>query len=106
MMIDRILEKCKHLTISERRVSSPDYEEWIVYAKDMEHWNAIFTDIFGPAIKKAGAKTTQENFALTVDHGGIFDEQTLFHCMHEDKSIIAMFWPWKDREHVTIKVAG
>ena len=45
MIVDQILKKSGHLTINEKRVSSSEYEEWVVYAKDIEQWDAIFSNI-------------------------------------------------------------
>lgn len=35
--------------------------------------------------------TTPQDFALTVNLGGIFDDQTSFYRRFEEKSILAMF---------------
>jgi len=55
-------------------------------------------------VKPAGQKTTPQDFALTVNYGEVNDNQTLFYKAFEEKSIIAIFWPWKDMMHVTLKI--
>lgn len=94
-----------HLRVNEKRTSSPDYEEWVIYAEDLGKWSRILSDLLGPAVKPKGEKTTQEAFTLTVKFGGILEDQTLYHKKFGDMSVIAMLWPWKNNVHVTIKMA-
>jgi len=100
-----ILEKCGQLKVEEKRVSSSGYCEQIIFAEEIDQWNKMLTDILGPAVKPAGQKTTPQYFAMTVDYGGIFDNQTLFYKKFENKSFIAMLWPWKNKIHVTLIIA-
>ena len=104
MTIDEIFKLCSHLKIEEKRVSSNDYDERVIFVDEIDQWSAILTDALGPAVKPAGQKTTQQDFALTIHHGGIFDDQILFYKKFEKKSILAMLWPWKNKIHVTLKI--
>jgi len=103
--ISEILEKCGHLKVEEKRVSSSGYSEQVIFADEIDQWNKVLTGILGAAVKPAGQKTTPQYFVLTVNFGGIFDDQTLFYKNFENKSIIAMFWPWKNKIHATLKIA-
>jgi hypothetical protein len=105
MNVKDILERCSHLKVEKGYDISEDYAEREILVKDMEQWEKILTDILGPPVKKAGDKTTQFFFNLTVDYGGIMDDQTLFYKKFDGRSMIAMFWPWKDHNEVTLKIA-
>lgn len=102
--ISEILEQCGRLKTEEERVSSNDYDERVIFADEVDQWGKVLTDVLGPALKPAGQKTTPRDFALTVNYGGVFDDQTLFYKKFGEGSVIAMFWPWKNEIHVTLKI--
>ena len=104
--ISEILEKCGQLKVEEERVLSSGYCEQVIFADEIDQWDKVLTGVLGPAVKPADQETTPQYFALTVNFGGIFDAQTLFFKKFENKSIIAMFWPWKNKIHVTLKIAS
>ena len=104
MTISEILKKCDQLKVEEERVSSSGYNEQVIFADEIDQWNKVLTGFLGPAVKPAGQKTTPQYFALAVNFGGIFDDQTLFYKKFEEISILAMFWPWKNKIHVTLKI--
>jgi hypothetical protein len=41
---------------------------------------------------------------MTEDYGGIQTGQTLFMREFDDFNVMAMFWPWQDGKHVTLKI--
>jgi hypothetical protein len=103
--IDEILKQCGQLKVEEERVHSIDYDEWIIFADEIDQWSKVLTGALGPVVKPADQKTTPRHFSLTVNYGGLFDDQTLFYKRFDERSIIAMFWPWKNKIHVTFKIA-
>ena len=38
------------------------------------------------------------------EYGGIRKEQFLYNRAFEEISIMAMFWPWSDGAHITVKI--
>ena len=102
--ISEILKKCDQLKVEEKRVSSSGYIEQVIFLDEIDQWNKVLTGVLGSVVKPAGQKTTPQHFALTVNFGGLFDNQTLFYKKFEDKIIIAMLWPWKNNIHVTLKI--
>ena len=104
-MLKKIIEKCDALKIEARRSIADDYCELVFYTKDTDQWNKTLTDIFGPAMKPAKTKPTPDTRSLTKDHGGIYYNQTLFKKEFDGTTIIAMFWPWQDGVHTTLKAA-
>lgn len=105
MTINEITEKCSKLEVSEERAVQDDYYEVVFCNKVLEQWNKALTDILGEAVKPAGQKVAVDHLMLTKDFGGIYQNQTLFKKDFEDSSLIAMFWPWQDNIHTTLKVA-
>ena len=69
-------------------------------------WERILEDIFGPPVKKAGENVSPESLVLTIDYGGLQDDQILYYKKFDDQSLIAMLWPWKDNFQLTLKIAS
>ena len=105
MNIHDILQLCSQFETEREHDISQDFVERVFFAKDIKKWENVLSDILGPAVKKAGDKTTQNYFDLTINYGGILDSQTLFYKKFKEHSIIAMFWPWRDNNQVTLKIA-
>ena len=104
-MIKEIVEKFSNLDIYEKRCITDEYCELVFFSKDTAEWKKILTDILGPAVKPPEIKPTKEDEFLTKDRGGIHDDQTLFKKLFGPLTVIAMFWPWQDGIHTTLKVA-
>jgi len=64
-----------------------------------------FNKYFRSARQAVGRKTTQFFSDLTINYGGLQDDQVLFYRKCEENSMIAMLWPWKDNNQVTLKIA-
>ena len=105
MTFDEIVERCSKIRVNEKRVTKPDYVEWVVFAEDLPQWDIILSDLFGGVAKPQGQKTTAEDFALTEKFGGIYDDQTLYRCTLDDGIVLAMIWPWQNKVFATIKFA-
>jgi len=104
MNIEDILQRCSHLKFEEKNVISQDYVEWDFLQDDSKELEKILSDILGPVVKRAGEEVTQSYLDLTIKYGGILDEQTLYYKEFEKNSIIAMIWPWKDKNQATLKI--
>lgn len=105
MTLNEIIKKCDTLSISEMRRNSDEFCELVFYNKDIDEWNTIFADILGHAIKPAGIEPTKDDQYLTKDYGGTWFDQTVFKKEFDDVTVIAMFWPWQDGIHTTLKMA-
>jgi hypothetical protein len=105
MTLKEIIKKCGTLSIAEARRNSDTYCELVFYSKDTEEWNRIFADILGHAVKPAGKEPTEDDQYLTKDYGGTWINQTVFTRKFDDGTVIAMFWPWQDGTHTTLKMA-
>lgn len=98
-------KKCSGLGIFEKRMVSENYCEIVLSTKDRDRTNEIFEEIFGKPLVPTGYAPGREAVVLTKEHGGIRKGQKLYRLTVEDNTIIALFWPWSDSEHVTVKIA-
>lgn len=105
MNVSDVLKRCNHLKVEEKNDISQDFVERVFLKGDIEQWEAILTNILGPPVKQLGEKTTQFFSDLTINYGGLQDDQILFYQKCEENSMIAMLWPWKDNNQVTLKIA-
>jgi len=105
MNVSDVLQRCDHLKVEGKNDISEDYVERVFLKEDLEKWEEILTDLLGPAVKRAGEETTLSFSELTIDYGGLLDDQILYYKEFEDTSLIVMFWPWKDDNQVTLKIA-
>lgn len=104
MTLKEIFDHCRRLPICERRDETEEYVEFVFYSKDITQWDTLFGSFLGPVLKAAGIKPSPEVTRLTEKFGGIWDDQTVFRKDFGTETIIAMFWPWKDQKHTTLKM--
>ena len=104
MTLKEIIEKCGTVSICEERCMNDEFCELVFYNKDTGEWTRIVAAILGHAIKPAGVEPTTDDQYLTKDYGGIWSDQTLFRKEFDDGTVIAMFWPWQDGIHTTLKM--
>ncbi len=88
----------------EERVLTEDYAEFVILSKDVKKWTQVFLESMNN-VKPKGVEPSEEQLLITKEFGGIYRDQTLFLNDMGDASIIAMFWPWEDSEHTTVKIA-
>lgn len=105
MTLQKILDRIIQLDIKEKRTISEEYIEIVFLNKDSGAFHKIFTDLLGPPEKPQGAKPSKESLNITKDYGGIRANQIFFKNRFGENTIIAMFWPWQDDIHTTLKVA-
>lgn len=84
--------------------SRGEYAQLVFDRRDWPQWYQGIQDLLGPPIKTEGQAVTDELLRLTEDFGEIFDHQTLFCAEKENQRILAMFWPWRDSDRVTLKL--
>lgn len=99
-----IIEKISILKIYEKRAKREDYCEIVIYNKDNDQWKSLLAEMLGEEITAAKRNITEEDFLVTKIYGGIGGNQSLFRKKFENQTLIAMFWPWQDNEHTTLKM--
>jgi len=105
MTLQEIIGRCGKMSVCEKRSIADDYCEFVFYSKDTGEWEKAFTDILGNPIKPPVTKPDRESARLANGYGGVRDGQSLFKKDFDDFIVIAIFWPWQDREHTTLKIA-
>lgn len=105
MKLKQIIDKYGMRNVCEVRRITDDYAELVFYNRKLDRWNKILGDILGPPKKPAGREPSEDDRHLTKDYGGIWVNQTLFRKEFGDFTIMAMYWPWQDDIHTTLKMA-
>lgn len=105
MTIKDISDKLSSLKVYEQRELTDTYNELVFCNAEKDAWYAIIAEVLGPAVKPAGTKPAKDDLKLTDEYGGIFANQTLFKKAVDGVTVVAMFWPWQDDEHTTLKIA-
>lgn len=106
MELKDILEGCKHLRIVEQRCNTQEFVDLVFENKDIEEWQRILTAFLGAPRKPKGQEPSNGDLKITARTGGIRIEQTLFEKDFQENTIIAKFWPWKDDQHTTLRMAA
>lgn len=99
-----IVSKLTSLSISEKRQITDEYGEIVVL--NTPELDKLLIDTFGPAIKKYSEKPNTEALNLTKQYGGIRNNQALFRLNFATHVLVAMLWPWDDKQHITVKIAA
>ena len=105
MKLKEIVDKFAGLKVYEQRQQQDDYAELVFFNKDLDAWTRILTQDLGSAAKLPGAQPSENDLILTEPYGGILENQILFKKKFPQGLILAMFWPWSDNEHTTLKIA-
>lgn len=105
MELKEVIAKCSDLEVQEERSLNDGYVELVFFTKDQDAWSKALAQDLGEPIKPAGVEPSKEQSALTEAYGGVFANQTLFNKDFNGTRILAMFWPWQDKEHTTLKLA-
>ncbi len=99
-----ILEQVRALEVREQRALSENYFEAVIFNRDLDRWSQQLAVHLGEAAKPAGKSPSREVKVLTEPFGGIRKEQTFFYKAFEAYAVVAMFWPWGDKQHSTLKM--
>jgi len=114
MKIENLVGKELSSSINEIRVSVENYEELVIFSKDISNWNKILNEKLGPPLisdKKTEIESSSEILSSKKDaalklansYGGISKGQTLYYGTYNSTVILIMMWPWQDKTHVTLK---
>lgn len=105
MRLKDIYRKCEHLTIFEQRCINDDFVELVFLNQDLPEWFDTISALLGAPRKAENKEPNANDLELTANTGGIRYEQTLFEKEFQDGIVIAKFWPWKDGDHTTLRMA-
>lgn len=105
MTLNEITDKLKALKVYEVRKKSDTYLEYVVYTKDIHQWETGMAGVLGEPVKRAGEMPSMKDMGLCSRYGSILKEQVLFRKEFGALTVIAMFWPWKNNQYTTLKIA-
>lgn len=105
MQLKKIIDHCSHLSVVEERCISEEFVELVFINEQVDKWAEILTTHLGPPRKPSGQAPSDRDLQLTSHTGGIRIEQTLFEKEFDNATVIAKFWPWKDNNHTTLRMA-
>ena len=115
MKINTLIGEELYNAIHEMRSSSDQYEELVLFSKDISGWKRILTEKLGPPVisaekmeiddasKEILASKKDAALKLAKSYGGIGKGQTLYYGTYDSTVISIMIWPWQDNAHVTLK---
>ncbi len=104
-MLSQLDTKFKSLEIFKQRKASETYREIVFFNKDVKKWDRVLSGKLGSPLKSKWGRPDKSLNKLTRKFGGIRKGQTIYVKEYDDCSIIAMIWPWKDKQHSTLKVS-
>ena len=93
------------LNISEKRCLSDEFVELVFQHDELDEWHRILSAFLGKPTKPQGTEPSRKDLEITSTTGGIRLDQTLFEQEFENGTIIAKFWPWQDKFHITLRMA-
>lgn len=105
MQLKEITDCCGGLKINEKRCLTDEFVELVFQNEEIDEWYRIVSAFLGAPTKPEGREPSEKDLAITSTTGGIRLEQTLFEKEYDNGTIIAKFWPWKDKIHTTLRMA-
>lgn len=105
MQLKEIIDCCRHLKVQEKRCLTDEFIEFVFFREDLAEWYRILSAFLGPPSKPEGIEPSANDLKITAHTGSIRVDQTLFEKEFEESTIIAKFWPWMDKMHVTLRMA-
>lgn len=104
-MLSQLDKKFTSLNIFKKRKSTDNYRELVFFNKDTKKWNRILSGKLGNPVKTKWNGYDKSLERLTRKFGGIRKGQTVYVKEYDDFSVVAMIWPWKDKQHSTLKLS-
>lgn len=104
MRFEELKKEVKSCAFDEVRLDNSDFFEAVIQKKNLEILYAKLNSIFGAPAWPSENKLSEEMQSVIKAHGGIMSGQTLYFAMMENFPVFVMFWPWGDKEHVTVKL--
>jgi hypothetical protein len=102
-----LISQIKHLEYSQKNYhvdSLGEYAQLVFKSRHLPAWEAAIAKVFGPPLKTDAQPVTDDIIRLTEDFGEIFDHQTLYYREIDGQRVMAMFWPWRSQDAITLKM--
>lgn len=103
MHLDDIKAAVKSIPLDALRMENDNFIEVVVLKKDIGSLKARMDELFGQPLWPSDNKLSTAVHEVIKNFGGIMVGQTLYYSKQQDCALFAMFWPWSDGEHTTVK---
>jgi hypothetical protein len=104
MRFEELKDQIKTCKFEEVRVDNNDFFEAVLRKANLDTIHAKLISVFGPSTWPSESKLTSEVQEVIQPFGGIMSGQTLYFTHMDEWAVFAMFWPWGDKERVTLKL--
>jgi hypothetical protein len=104
MTFDEFKSQVKTCGFEEVRVDTNELFEAVILKKGLDALMAKLTPIFGPPAWPSENKLSNEVGNIIQHYGGIMAGQSLYFTHLDNCPVFVMFWPWGDKEHITVKI--
>lgn len=98
-------EQVKNFRLTALRSEEETYFEAVIQNELVQELAGKLKVYLGAAVFTGGEKLADNVKKIINQFGGINPGQTLYLLQENDTVILAMFWPWQDRLHTTLKMA-
>lgn len=105
MQFNELIQELKQLNFESWRKETGDYFEAVVLKSGLPGLAGRLNNWFGQPVFPAKTKLPSSIEKITNEFGGIRPGQTLYLWQEGKDLILAMLWPWQDKEHTTVKIA-
>ncbi|MCX5709008.1 MAG: hypothetical protein NTY14_08610 [Candidatus Omnitrophica bacterium] len=104
MTFDELKSQVKTCGFEEVRMDNNELFEAVILKKGLGALMAKLTLIFGPPAWPSENKLSNEVQNIIQHYGGIMPGQSLYFTHLDSDPVFVMFWPWGDKEHITVKI--
>ncbi|MDD5668792.1 MAG: hypothetical protein PHE58_02000 [Candidatus Omnitrophica bacterium] len=104
MDFKELKNKVKQGTTDTLRTDEETYFEAVFENKYLEQVSSVLNLMLGLPAWPSTTKLSRETNEAIKNFGGLRDNQTLYLLRESSYSYFAMFWPWQDGAHTTLKM--
>ena len=104
MDFNELRKQVQNLAFGEIRVNTDNCFEAVTTANDMAALTSFMEKFLGQPVFPSAAPLSAAIQTATQRYGGVNDGQILYYLSHGTSVVFAMFWPWADKVHVTLKL--
>ena len=105
MEFQEMLNKIKGIPLLQLQEQQDKFFGVVMKTDQLQVLEPLLASFFGLPLKPPHSQVTPEVARITRPYGGIMENQTLyFRRQYQERSILAMIWPWNDGSNFTLKI--
>ena len=94
----------KSFSFEVLRTDCDNFFEGVIIKEELDKINSQLKNLFGEPVFPSKNRLTYKVQETVDGLGGVMPGQTLYYNDSGRESILAMLWPWKDGERITVKI--